>query len=124
MRCAGSLCLSLFRPEELGLLLTGKEDLNFYQLENIAKYEGFTPNSKTIRKNFWDIVHNDFSDENKKKLLIFITSSSRAPIDGLGTIEFTISQDKNSKHIPSSHTCFNHLVLPADPHRNSLKKSY
>lgn len=54
-----------------------------------ATYEnGFTKDDPTI-KWLWEIVH-DYSLEQKKKLLFFTTGSDRAPIGGLGKMEFII----------------------------------
>lgn len=54
-----------------------------------ATYEnGFTKDDPTI-KWLWEIIH-EYSLEQKKKLLFFTTGSDRAPIGGLGKMEFII----------------------------------
>jgi len=121
LQSAGSEVLSLFRPEELALLIAGREELDFKALENNTKYEGFCPISATV-KAFWRIVHNRLTEEEKKKLLYFVTASPRAPIGGLGTLPFVIARDGEPSHIPSSHTCFFMLVLPDDPNEETLYK--
>jgi hypothetical protein len=50
-----------------------------------------------------------------------MASSSKTPIGGLGSIDFTISLDSNVNHIPTSHTCTNNLTLSNDPDKESLK---
>ena len=117
---AGNIVLELFRPEELSLLVAGREELDFVALQKVARYEGgFTKDSPPVRA-FWHIVHTRLTDTQKKKLLIFVTSSPRAPINGLGAIPFVIAKDGNPDHIPTSHTCFFMLVLPDDPNEESL----
>jgi ubiquitin-protein ligase E3 A len=57
---------------------------------------------------FWDIVLNDFTDEQRKKLLFFSTGSDRAPITGLEDIEFVIGLESGDEEkLPTAHTCFN-----------------
>jgi ubiquitin-protein ligase E3 A len=39
--------------------------------------------------------------------------STRSPIDGLSKLGFVISKNgTDDDHLPSAHTCFNHLLLP------------
>ena len=116
---AGELCLDLFRPEELALLICGREELDFYDLQAVTRYENYTKDSPTIRA-FWKIVHTRLSEEEKKKLLVFVTSCPRAPINGLGGVPFVITRDPDPRHLPTSHTCFTTLVLPDDPDEESL----
>jgi len=57
---------------------------------------------------FWEIVLNEWDDENRKKLLIFSTGSDRAPVTGLKTMKFYIFGDGKETHkLPTAHTCFN-----------------
>ena len=119
LQSAGDIVLDLFRPEELALLVAGREELDFIALQKNTRYEGYTANSETVRA-FWHIVHTRLTDSEKKKLLYFVTSSPRAPINGLGSIPFVIAKDGNPEHIPTSHTCFFMLVLPDDPNEDRL----
>ena len=83
----------ILSPEELELVICGSEMLDFKELQKAAKYEGYTPNSITI-KYFWEIII-EFNEEKNKKLLCFITGSNRAPINGLSSLNFTISRSGN-----------------------------
>jgi ubiquitin-protein ligase E3 A len=69
-----------------------------------------------------EIVHNNLTEEQKKDLLVFATASSRATIGGLAEIEFKISKDPESFHLPTSHTCQKTLVLTDDSDKESLKR--
>lgn len=60
------------------------------------------------------------TEEEKKKLLFFVTASPRAPIGGLGALPFTIAKDGDKTHLPTSHTCFFMLVLPDEPDEEKL----
>jgi len=53
------------------------------------------------------------TQDQKKKLLFFVTGSDRAPIKGLSDLHFVIRQGRESQAaLPTAHTCFNTLVLP------------
>eukprot|EP01126_Amoeba_proteus_P011282 TRINITY_DN1452_c0_g3_i6.p1 TRINITY_DN1452_c0_g3~~TRINITY_DN1452_c0_g3_i6.p1 ORF type:complete len:668 (-),score=120.19 TRINITY_DN1452_c0_g3_i6:96-2099(-) len=121
-----SLCdgptIKLFEPEELQLLICGSPILDFYDLERGTNYDnGYDRNHETVI-NFWSVVHT-YSEENKKKLLFFITGSDRTPIGGLSKLQLVISrQSGDSDRLPTSHTCFNHLILPEYPTQEKLSK--
>ena len=64
---------------------------------------------------FWEVVHG-FTEAQKKRLLMFVTGSDRVPIKGLASLQppFVISRNgPSSDRLPTAHTCFNHLLLPA-----------
>uniref|UniRef100_A0AAV1UAM6 HECT-type E3 ubiquitin transferase n=1 Tax=Peronospora matthiolae TaxID=2874970 RepID=A0AAV1UAM6_9STRA len=113
--------LSMFRWEELQLLICGNSDLDFEALEEATHYEdGFAANSRLIR-DFWIVVH-ALPLEDKKKLLRFATGSDRVPIRGLSTLVFVISRNgPDSDRLPTAHTCYNHLLLPEYSSREKLK---
>ncbi len=61
--------------------------------------------------------------EQKKKLLFFATGSDRAPIGGLGAMQFVITRHgTESDRLPSAHTCFNHLLLPEYETKEKLQE--
>lgn len=113
MVCGGAW-LHLFRPEELELAICGSPELDFHALEAAAKYENYTRDSPVI-VNFWKVVH-EMTEEQKRRFLSFCTGSDRVPINGLGSLRvpFIIARNGgDSDRLPTSHTCFNHLLLPA-----------
>lgn len=72
----GGPALSLFRYEELELLVCGLPHYNFAELEKAARYEGgYNADHPTV-KTFWKIIHH-FSLEQKKRFLLFTTGSDR-----------------------------------------------
>ncbi|RLN74570.1 hypothetical protein BBJ28_00015168 [Nothophytophthora sp. Chile5] len=97
--------LSMFRWEELQLLICGSADLDFEALEEATHYEdGFTEDSECIR-DFWVVVH-AMPLEDKKNLLRFATGSDRVPIRGLSNLVFVISRNgPDSERLPTAHTC-------------------
>ncbi|CAG8738099.1 3693_t:CDS:2 [Acaulospora morrowiae] len=100
------------RAEELELLICGNRVLDFKELEKTVRYEGgFERNHPTIR-NFWSVVH-DFSHQQKKQILAFVTASDRVPIRGYSDMSFTIQRNgPDSDRLPTARTCFGVLLLP------------
>ncbi|CAM9162645.1 unnamed protein product, partial [Hapterophycus canaliculatus] len=83
-KVVGGKALSLFRPEELELLICGNPKLDFSALEENSEYQDGYSRDNAVVKNFWEVVH-DFGEDSKRKLLKFATGSDRAPIQGLGS---------------------------------------
>ncbi len=104
--------LSLLRPEELEALLCGAPDIDFAALEAGAQYgEGLWAGAPTARA-FWRVAH-ALADEDKKRLLAFVTASDRVPIGGLGALPFRLVRNgAGDERLPTAHTCFNTLLLP------------
>ncbi|KAL8424432.1 hypothetical protein Efla_001034 [Eimeria flavescens] len=112
-RCVDSAALSFFRPEELQLLLLGKEeDLDVSLLQKAAVYEdGYTEASPAVGM-FWRICSR-LSQEQKQSLLMFITGSDRVPLGGAQALRLTIARSgPDTDRLPTAHTCFNFLLLP------------
>ena len=105
-----STAISLFRPEELEQLVTGGNVVDFAELEAVTQYDGYTKDSQVI-KDFWSVVR-DFTPEQQKRLLFFTTGSDRCPIGGVKRLQFIIARNgPDSDRLPTSHTCFNVLLL-------------
>jgi len=115
--------LSMFRWEELQLLICGSSDLDFEALEEATHYEdGFTEDSEIIRA-FWGVVH-ALPLEDKKKLLRFATGSDRVPIRGLSNLMFVISRNgPDSDRLPTAHTWYVGAVLAALPRELTVRRS-
>eukprot|EP01132_Coremiostelium_polycephalum_P003196 gene3196-4002_t len=112
--------LKLLRAEELADLICGVEDLDFGELEKIAVYEGgYSTNDTTIRF-FWQVLHGLNADL-KRKFLFFTTGSDRVPYGGLKKLGFSITKTADSDRLPSAHTCFNALILPAYTSKEKLE---
>ncbi|KAK9686107.1 hypothetical protein K7432_015271 [Basidiobolus ranarum] len=122
LRVCGGTAMSMLRPEELELLLCGNSEFNLSELEGGAQYDdGYSPEHYVIR-NFWSIVH-ELTNDQQKKLLIFVTASDRIPVIGLGTVTFVIQRNgPDSERLPTALTCFGRLLLPEYSTRPKLKK--
>jgi ubiquitin-protein ligase E3 A len=119
---AGNKVREMFTWDELQLLICGSENVDFEALESSARYmDGFDKDSPTI-KFFWEICHS-LDDENKRKLLSFCTGSDRIPIRGLSDLVLTISKNGDDEnHLPTSHTCYNHLLLPEYKNKDIMRE--
>eukprot|EP01103_Thecamoeba_quadrilineata_P015351 TRINITY_DN4826_c0_g1_i1.p1 TRINITY_DN4826_c0_g1~~TRINITY_DN4826_c0_g1_i1.p1 ORF type:complete len:739 (-),score=109.74 TRINITY_DN4826_c0_g1_i1:90-2132(-) len=118
--CASD-ALKLFTAKDLQLVICGSPILNFEELQKNTRYDnGYSPDHPVI-KNFWEVVHS-FSLEQQKRLLFFSTGSDRAPIGGLGNLNFVITRHgTDSDRLPQAHTCFNHLLLPEYATKEKLR---
>lgn len=68
--------------------------------------------------------------EQKAKLLQFVTGTSGVPVQGFGYLQgndnnirrFTIHGDKNVKVFPRAHTCFNRIDMPIYKTKAEMQK--
>lgn len=119
--------LQLFTPETLRSLIEGIQEIDVEGLEHTTRYEdGYSSNHPTI-VSFWEIVR-DFSPEELKHLLEFVTASERVPVRGVEEIQFVIQKNgvgdevrclsniellaNTAQRLPTSMTCFGRLLLP------------
>lgn len=128
--CLGD-ALQLFNAHELEQLICGSHELDFEAMQRGTIYDdGYDENSQVITW-FWETVHT-FNESEKRMLLTFCTGYDRAPINGLGQMNFVITRGgPDSDRLPVAHTCFNHLLLPdydskeklAEKLRNAISNS-
>jgi E3 ubiquitin-protein ligase HECTD2 len=113
--CGGN-ALSLFRPDEIELLVRGSDEpLDVASLRAVAVYENWpTRNASEIEPVigwFWRTFGNA-SLADQRKLLSFITGSDRIPAMGATNLVIKISclGDDGARY-PVARTCFNMLSL-------------
>ncbi|XP_060776152.1 ubiquitin-protein ligase E3A [Neoarius graeffei] len=112
----------LFRPEEIELLICGSRNLDFQALEETTEYDGGYNKECRIIKDFWETVHS-FGQEQKRLFLQFTTGTDRAPVGGLGKLKMIIAKNgPDSDRLPTSHTCFNVLLLPEYSTKEKLRE--
>lgn len=107
-----SLLKSLFRADELEMLVCGSQVFELSELESTTEYDaGYTKDTPVI-KFFWEIVHSMTTDQ-AKQLLNFTTGSDRVPVGGLAKLKLIIARNgEDSDRLPTAHTCYNVLLLP------------
>ncbi|KRX01861.1 HECT-domain-containing protein [Pseudocohnilembus persalinus] len=121
--------LMMFNHEELQLLISGNfQKFDIQDLKNNTVYNGYNANDQTI-KEFWEVLQ-EFTIEQKKQLLYFVTSCSRPPTLGFKSLEpkFSIqisigpNYQQNLDKLPTSSTCMNILKLPNYKNKQKLKE--
>ncbi|XP_060731491.1 ubiquitin-protein ligase E3C-like [Tachysurus vachellii] len=107
--------LRMFDQQEIQVLISGAHIL--ICLEDLKKFTnysgGYSPTHPVI-KIFWDVVEN-FSDEEKRMLLMFVTGFSRPPVLGFKELNpaFCIHNGGGDLgRLPIANTCLNVLSLP------------
>lgn len=111
--------ITIFDEQEVELLISGLPDIDVDDWKNNTTYVNYTGACKQVNY-FWRAVRS-FDVEERAKLLQFVTGTSKVPLNGFkelsgvnGTCKFSIHRDYGSvERLPSSHTCFNQLNLPA-----------
>ncbi|XP_055328576.1 ubiquitin-protein ligase E3B-like isoform X2 [Paramacrobiotus metropolitanus] len=139
--------ISIFSPPELQKLISGdSQTIDLKDLRKNTQYYGGFHSSHRVVGWLWDVLENDFNEEERGLFLKFVTSCSKPPLlgfsymdppfsircvevsddqdsgDTLGSVIrgfFTINRKKiSTTRLPTSSTCFNLLKLP-----NYSKKS-
>lgn len=121
--------VAIFDEQELELLISGLPDIDVDDWKNNTNYVNYTPTCKQINY-FWRAVRS-FDSEERAKLLQFVTGTSKVPLSGFkeltgvnGISKFSIHRDYGATdRLPSSHTCFNQLDLPAYDSYETLRGS-
>ncbi|CAB5374017.1 unnamed protein product [Rhizophagus irregularis] len=115
--------LRMFNQEELQILVGGAYiPINIEDLKQNTVYSDYKEDDPVII-NFWKVV-SEFSEEQKQKLIKFVTSCSRPPILGFKELnpKFSIRNAGSGTRLPSSSTCVNLLKLPAYPDEDTLRE--
>ncbi|KAF4635728.1 hypothetical protein G7Y89_g2375 [Cudoniella acicularis] len=113
--CGGN-ALSLFRPEEIELLIRGSDEpLDIASLRVVSAYENWgVPNaaeSEPVVQWFWETFQTA-TPKDQRKLLSFITGSDRIPAMGATNLVIKLScLGNDSSRFPVARTCFNILSL-------------
>ncbi|KAJ9613984.1 putative E3 ubiquitin-protein ligase [Cladophialophora chaetospira] len=138
--CGGN-ALSLFRPEEIELLVRGSDEpLDIASLRAVAAYEGWpkeegSPEHQAQVVWFWDFFAR-VAPPDQRKILSFITASDRIPAMGATNLviriqlirdkeEFDMSgrpTNKPTERFPIARTCFNTLSLYRYASRQKLEE--
>ncbi|XP_015210396.1 ubiquitin-protein ligase E3C [Lepisosteus oculatus] len=119
--------LRMFDQQELQVLISGAHiPISLEDLKKFTNYSGGYSATHPVIKIFWEVVES-FTDEEKRKLLRFVTSCSRPPLLGFKELypAFCIHNGGSDlERLPTASTCMNLLKLPefCDEHlmRNKL----
>lgn len=118
--------LSMFNGPELQMLISGagsaRIDIN--DLKAHTHLYDFKPDSPTVLA-LWDVLENDFDEDQRRLFVKFVTSVPKAPLLGFGALtpQFAIRRSGNEQdRLPTSSTCVNLLKLPEYWSKEVLKK--
>lgn len=130
--------LRIFNSDELTKLISGynidggsQSRILLNSLDDFMKncqYSGGFHKKHRLVGWFWDILKNDFTSDDDKKFLMFVTSCSRPPLLGFKYInpKFCImctgSSENNYQSLPTAQTCMNMLKIPNYPSKEMLKE--
>ncbi|KAL9063353.1 MAG: hypothetical protein Q9157_008284 [Trypethelium eluteriae] len=109
--CIDKTNLKILTPEVLQLLVEGDGEVDVDVLEDAAEYESIDRSHPLIR-GFWRIVK-AYDNDQKRKLLEFVTASDRMPVGSPARMTFVIQKNgPDTENLPTSTTCFSRLLLP------------
>lgn len=111
----GGNALSLISGSELELLVRGSpEPLEIEILQQSTVCEGFELGHRDLTVQVFWRVFAAFTPQQQRQLLSFITGSDRIPATGTSALQLKLTnggEDETGRRFPTSHTCFNQLVL-------------
>ncbi|CAL8313718.1 unnamed protein product [Merluccius merluccius] len=116
--------LRMFDQQEIQVLISGAHvPICLDDLKKFTNYSGGYTASHPVIVSFWEVVEG-FTDEEKRKLLLFVTSCSRPPLLGFKELypAFCIHNGGSDlERLPTASTCMNLLKLPAFCDQNLLR---
>lgn len=118
---APELIVDKLGTQEFEALIAGNQIIDIQDWKENTIYTGYNTYSPTVRW-FWEFV-DKCSEEERKRLLKFVTSSSSVPIEGFKGLKngngedykFKIVKAINANDFPRAHSCFNQLDIPEYP---------
>ncbi|XP_045693706.1 ubiquitin-protein ligase E3C isoform X3 [Phyllostomus hastatus] len=117
--------LRMFDQQEIQVLISGAQvPISLEDLKSFTNYSGGYSADHPVIRVFWRVVEG-FTDEEKRKLLKFVTSCSRPPLLGFKELypAFCIHHGGSDlERLPTASTCMNLLKLP-EFHDESLLRS-
>ncbi|KAI5809742.1 hypothetical protein DFH27DRAFT_158609 [Peziza echinospora] len=122
--------LSMFNQKELQTLVGGGDSpIDVSDLRRHTHYGGvYTIGDDKLEhpviQIFWKVLEEDLTDEERRAVLKFVTSVSRAPLLGFGMLKprFSIRDAGDDQdRLPSTSTCVNLLKLPRYKDRETLR---
>lgn len=123
--CGGN-ALSLFRPEEIELLVRGSDEpLDVASLRAVATYDNWSeprPETVPVVQWFWQFFEHT-QPQAQRKILSFITGSDRIPAMGATSLTIRVAcLGDESWRFPTARTCFNMLGLYRYTTREQLER--
>ncbi|KAJ3107013.1 hypothetical protein HDU97_004982 [Phlyctochytrium planicorne] len=116
--------LRIFNQRELRMLISGTQSpIDIADMQKHTTYAGDFHEYHPTIKRFWASVQ-EFSDEDRRNLVRFITSCPRPPLLGFKELKPGLcirSSGEEEDRLPTASTCINLLKLPAYSSAEVLK---
>ncbi|KAJ8920279.1 hypothetical protein NQ315_011940 [Exocentrus adspersus] len=113
--------VSVFDARELELVIAGTAEIDLVDWRHNTEYRGGYHDQHPVVVWFWQAIER-FSNEQRLRLLQFVTGTSSIPFEGfsalrgsIGPRKFCIEKWGKPNSLPRAHTCFNRLDLPPYP---------
>nr|XP_057938635.1 E3 ubiquitin-protein ligase HECW2 isoform X2 [Doryrhamphus excisus] len=113
--------VSVFDARELELVMAGTAEIDLTDWRNNTEYRGGYHDNHIVIRWFWSAVER-FNNEQKLRLLQFVTGTSSIPYEGFASLRgsngprrFCVEKWGKITSLPRAHTCFNRLDLPPYP---------
>nr|XP_029487101.1 E3 ubiquitin-protein ligase HECW2-like [Oncorhynchus nerka] len=113
--------VSVFDARELELVIAGTAEIDLADWRNNTEYRGGYHDNHIVIRWFWAAVER-FNNEQKLRLLQFVTGTSSIPYEGFASLRgsngprrFCVEKWGKITSLPRAHTCFNRLDLPPYP---------
>ncbi|GKC99435.1 E3 ubiquitin protein ligase UPL5-like protein [Tanacetum coccineum] len=105
-----------------GMLYGSESEISVDDWKAHTEYNGYKETDREIHW-FWKIVE-EMSVEQRKVLLFFWTSVKHPPVEGFRGLASRLSIIKSNEtcdRLPSSHTCFYQICIPAYPSKTVMQ---
>ncbi|XP_026770252.3 E3 ubiquitin-protein ligase HECW1 isoform X3 [Pangasianodon hypophthalmus] len=116
-----SRLVSVFDARELELVIAGTAEIDLNDWRSNTEYRGGYHDGHIVIRWFWAVVEH-FNNEQRLRLLQFVTGTSSVPYEGFAALRgsngprhFCIEKWGKITSLPRAHTCFNRLDLPPYP---------
>ncbi|KAF5303477.1 hypothetical protein FQA39_LY09940 [Lamprigera yunnana] len=113
--------VSVFDARELELVMAGTAEIDLVDWRQNTEYRGGYHDQHPVVVWFWQAIER-FSNEQRLRLLQFVTGTSSIPYEGfaalrgsIGPRKFCIEKWGKPNSLPRAHTCFNRIDLPPYP---------
>ncbi|XP_058443194.1 E3 ubiquitin-protein ligase HECW2 isoform X2 [Malaya genurostris] len=113
--------VSVFDARELELVIAGTAEIDLNDWRNNTEYRSGYHDGHQVIVWFWHVIEK-FSNEQRLRLLQFVTGTSSIPYEGFAALRgstgprrFCIEKWGKPNALPRAHTCFNRLDLPPYP---------
>ena len=119
-------CLNFMRWDELQELVCGNPKIDIGLLYSATEYERGCSSTDQHLVWFWELLRNDFSEDDKRAFIRFVWGRTRLPLNRAAFTQvfklqgFSVrSGGSADDYLPVSHTCFFSVEIPrlvtADP---------